>query len=492
MSRSLKVFSLSLAKGTLVFVQVVSGMFFSRFLTVADYGTYLQTFLAYEFAVPILTLGLPSVLYYFLPRERHRKRGVVLDNILVITLAGFVYTLFMLVGGTELLANRFNNPDLHRTLKWMVFYPLYTFPILISSAVWVSVDKAILNALYNVITGIALTIALIIAVLFTRDYEAPTIIRIIFPLFCFPFAMRLFFKHIPGKWNKPSLLSMLEMVKFAIPLGIASIFGTLAIQIAGIIVSFLTSPEEYAIYANGAKEVPFIGIVTGSISVVILADMAKKIEEGELTTALELFRKAAAISASFLFPIMIILMIFSESFIDILYSSRYKESVLPFRIYLLMIPIRIAYYGSAFIALGRTKLVLYRSFIDLCLTVIFCYFFVLWFGAYGAALGLVLTMFFWTVPFNLYSLSKCFMCKPANILPFGSLYFILMISFLSAIIPSFLLFLKLKPIFEFSFGFSIYMVVYIALSFRFNAEFRDVVSPFLRKVPYLNSYFSKL
>lgn len=491
MSRSSKVLSLSLAKGVLMAVNVVSGMFFARVLTVADYGTYLQTFLAYDFAVPILTLGIPSALYYFIPREKVRIKGLVLDNLVLMFLAGLIFSLFLLLGGTVFLANRFNNPELSKTLRWMVLYPLYTFPILISSAVWVSLDKIKLNAIYNIFTGLILTISLIISVLLTRSYEAPTLVRILLPVAFLPIAVYLIFKYLSGDWNKPNVLSMLRMVKFAIPLGLASIFGTLAIQLAGIIVSFLTSPEEYALYANGAKEVPFIGIVTGSISLVILADMVKKIEEGELRKALELFRKAATISASFLFPVMIFLMIFSESFIEILYSSKYKESVLSFRIFLLMIPIRIAYYGSAFIALGMTKSILYRSVGDLILTIIFCYIFVLWLGAYGAALGLVFTMFLWSVPYNLFSLSKSFKCSPTYMLPFRRLLRILLISVLSAIIPSLLLFFQLNLIFEFVVGFFIYMIVYVILSFVYLVEFRDTIYPYLYKVPYLKNYFIK-
>ena len=81
-------------------VHVVSGMVFSRALTVADYGTYLQTFLAYDFAVPILTLGLPSALYYFLPGAKERKKGLVLDNMVLMILAWLIFSLFLLMGCT--------------------------------------------------------------------------------------------------------------------------------------------------------------------------------------------------------------------------------------------------------------------------------------------------------------------------------------------------------------------------------------------------------
>lgn len=491
-SLSSKVFSLSFSKGVLMIVNVVSGMVFARALSVADYGTYLQTFLAYNLAVPMLTMGLPSVLYYFLPGAKERKKGLVLDNLLLLFLAGFIFSLFLLLGGTELLANRFNNPELSKTLKWMVFYPLYTFPTLIASAVWVTQDKVSLNAKYNVFKGLLLTIGLIVAAVTTQSFEVPTLVRIFLPLALVPVALYYIFKFVPGEWSGPSLSSMISMAKFAIPLGLASVLGTITIQMASIIVSMLTTPEDFAVYAIGAKEVPLIGIITGSISVVIMADMAGKIKGGYLKEALELFRKAAAVSATFLFPVMIFLMVFSESFLEILYSNKYEESVIPFRIYLFIIPIRIAYYGSAFIALGRTKAILYRSIVDLSLTALFCYVFVIWLGAFGAALGLILTTFLWTVPFNLYSLSKSFKCNSTYMLPLKKLSKISIISILSAILPSIVLFFRFSSIIEFSLGIAIFSVIYSILGFKYLVEFKNTAMPYLKKIPLINNYIHKL
>lgn len=481
-SRTSKVISLSLAQGVLMLVGILSGMVFSRTLTIADYGTYLQTFLAYDFAVPVLTLGLPSAMYYFLPGAKERQKGLVMDNLILLFIAALIFSFFLVLGGTGLLAKRFNNPDLSKTLRWMIYYPLYTFPVLIASAVWVIKDKVKLNALYNVITGLILTISLIFAALITKNYDAPVLVRIFVPILFLPGTLYLIFKYVPGDWDKPRISSMWSMAKFSIPLGLASVIGTITIQLASMVVSLMTSPEDFAIYANGAKEVPFIGIVTGSISIVIMADMAHKIKQGDLKTALELFRKASVVSASFLIPVMIFLMIYADSFINILYSSKYEASAIPFRIYLFAIPVRIAYYGSAFIALGKTKAILFRSILDLCLTAVFCYFLVLWFGFNGAPLGLILTMFIWTVPFNLYSLSKSFNCKATQILPFNKIGRILLISSFSGILPSILLIVNFSPVISFSIGAGIFGAIYFFTANKYIPEFNEVVKPLIQRV----------
>ncbi len=487
-SRTSKVFSLSLAQGILMVVNVVVGMVLSRTLTVGDYGTYLQTFLAYNIATPILTMGLPTAMYYFLPGEEKRNKALVLENMLLLFIAGLIFTLFLHFGGAKLLANRFNNKDLLVTLEWMKFYPLYTFPILLRSAVWVTQDKVNLNAKYNVVTGFIEAVILIIVGLIAQSYEAPTIIRIIIPIAYFPICVYLIFKNVKGEWSSPTLASMSKIAKFSIPLGLATVLGTLAKQLSGMVVSLLSTPEEYAIFANGAKEVPFIGIITGSISVVIMADMTKYIKEGEVNSALELFRKSASISASFLFPIMICLMIFSESFIEILYSSKYSESVVPFVIYLFIIPSRIAFYGSALIAFGKTKIILYRSILDLLFTAIFCFLFVKLLGPYGAALGLVVTVYIWSVPYNLFSLSKYFKCKMRHILHFKNLLNILIVSLIAGVVPAIILIFNLNSIVEFIVGVFIYSAIYFILAYNkiqvFNSQINTICTkyPFLKKI----------
>ena len=481
-SRTSKVFSLSFAQILLVCSGLISGMVFTRVLTTTDYATYLQTFLAYDFAVPLLSLGLPSALYYFLAGNPERQKGLVIDNLFLLFLVAILFSFFLIGGGTDLLSKRFNNPDIVRTLKWMIWYPLYTLPVLLAPAVWITKGKAQLNAVFNMVTGIVSTILLIVSVLLFKDYEAPVLVRIIFPAIVFPIYLFFIFRYVPGEWHWPRLKSMWAILKFSIPLGLASVFGTLAIQLANLIVSALTSPEAYAVYAVGAKEIPLIGTITGSIAVVILADMATKIKDNQIKEALALFNKASLISACFLFPIMCFLMVHAQSFIVILYSEKYIDSVVPFRIYLLVIPVRIAYYGSAFIAFGKSKLILMRSLGDLLITGLLCYIFVSILGENGAALGLLVTLFVWTVPFNLMTLRKYFDCQFSQILPFPQLFRVFFISIFSALISTVTLLLQLNLIVKFLISGSIFVLLYVLLAKHYISEFNYLYKSILKKI----------
>ena len=91
-----------------------------------------------------------------------------------------------------------------------------------------------------------------------------------------------------------------------------------------------------------------------------------------------------------LLPAGLLFYLISQELMIILYSDKFKDSVEPFRIYMLMLPARVAYFGMLFQAAGKTRLVLYRAIITLSLNTIITYFLVRKFGMAGAAWGTVL------------------------------------------------------------------------------------------------------
>ncbi len=400
----------------------------ARLLSKHDYATMRQTMLAYSFVAPLLMLGLPDALYYFLPREQNRKRGVLIDCLVLICIMALVFSIFLVAGGYKLLALRFNNPDLAQTLKWMIPYPLYVMPAGVLGAVLLTQNKTFLLAKYNVISSLLLTVLTITGVVITRTYTGPLLAQIYFPALLLPVVLWLSFRNVPGKISRPDIKNMKEMVKYAVPLGLAGMLGTLMLETNKVIVSAMCSPEEFANYVNGAIEIPFVGIITISISAVILVDMTQYVHQGERMMALELFKKAAIKSAAILFPVMIFLLVTGKSFIVTLYSEKYLESIVPFYIYLFILPIRIVIYGSALMALGQSKVILIRSVFDLIVNITLSIILVHFIGYLGAAIATVLTLYFWTTPYNLLKIGKGFQVSPLKTLPFKKLAHILFLS----------------------------------------------------------------
>jgi len=429
-TRTTKVLALSFGSSLSMLASILFGVVASRWLTKHDYATLRQTFLAYEFVAPLLMLGLPNAVYYFLPRERDCKRGVIADNIALLVGGGLLFSLFIAFGGHQLLALRFDNTDLRHTLSWLFPYPLLVMPVAGMAAVLVCADKTRTLAVYNLVSSLALTLSGIVAIWVTKSYEVPVLIRIIVPAVFLPFALYLMFASVPGPMRLPRWTSMKEMVRYSVPLGLATMLGSLTLQMHSVIVASICSPEDFAVYINGAMELPVIGIVTGSITTVVFAEMAELCAKGDKSAALQLFHKASIRSACVLFPVMCFLLATATPFITFLYSEEYRASVVPFVIYLFILPIRIVVYGSALMALGLTRVILVRSIFDFAINAFFCFVLVKAFGYIGAPIAILLTLYFWTTPFNLLKIAQGFGVSWGSSLPLKDLLKILAICFL--------------------------------------------------------------
>lgn len=432
-SRTYKVLALSLGSVLSMLGGIAFAMVAARFLSKHDYATVRQTFLAYEFVAPLLLLGLPNALYYLLPRTETGKRGILVDNIALLTILGLIFSFFLLLGGHVMLAERFDNPDLQQTLSWLMVYPLLMMPIAGMAAPMVIAGRVTALAVYNAVSSLAVTSVSIGAVLLTQSYEIPILVRILVPGLALPIGLYLMFRSVPGSLRLPCVSSMLEMARFALPLGLATMLGTITMQLHALIVAALCTPEDFAVYINGAIEIPLIGIVTGSITAVIFAEMSTLCAAGNKPKAVDIFRKAAEKSACLLIPTMFYFAVAAESFILFLYSEEYKDSIQPFLIYLAIIPARIVVYGAAMMALGMTREILFRSMIDLLVNAAFCYLFVRAFGYLGAAIGLVATLYFWTIPYNLHKIAEGFGVHWTHLLPWKELMAISAIGLVSTV-----------------------------------------------------------
>ena len=435
-SRSGKVVALSIGSGLAMVVSLLTGVVFARYLTQEGLATYRQALLAYNFVTPLLTLALPQALYFFLPKHPDRDRSVLLTNVLMLTALGALFSLALALGGSQLLARRFNNPALRDVMRIFTLYPLFVFPAGALSACLVSKERVTMLTAFTLLSQITLAAATITACLIHQD---PGLLLAVTVGVAFvtlvPTLVLMSRACTTGPWRFDPAMGW-SMIKYTIPLGLSGLLGTLALQMAGVIVSSLRPPGEFAVFSIGSVEIPLIVIVTGSISTVILADMARYCQARDYANALGLFRTAAIRSSVILLPAMMFLLVAARPFIEGLYSSKYQGSVVVFQLYLLLLPIRVVYYGPALMALGRTQQVLWRSIGDFALTGLLCLVFVKWFGYLGAVAALLVTIYAWSVPFNLYFISKGFGVRARDVLPIRDLIHIGVLAAIPTVLAS--------------------------------------------------------
>jgi O-antigen/teichoic acid export membrane protein len=420
-------------------VSILSGIIFSvvasRYLSKYDYGTYRQTFLIFDIVSPILLLGLPTSLYHLLTREKHDSKGILIDSLFLLLLGGIMFGLSLLCFKNLLVHYFFENPHLFETLNYLSIYPIFFLPTTLVPVVLVLANKTRTLSIFTITTTFLTTLGSVLVVFILRSSSALVVTRILIAAVVLPPSLILIFNHIKGSWRIPDFLSIKSIIRFSIPIGFATMLGALTMQTHSIIVSFFCTPDQFAVYVNGAIEIPVISVITGSITTVIMSEMSQMCGEKRFVAALDLFRDAALTSAFFLFPTFFFFLIASKQFIVLMYSIEYIKSVVPFVTYLFVIPVRIITYGSALIALGFSREILIRSVFDLIINLILCVFCVYFFGINGAALSLVVSLYLWTVPYNLSLIAKGFKVHWSRLLPFRDLAFVFIKSVASSIAP---------------------------------------------------------
>ncbi len=404
-SRTGKVFALSLGKGLTSLVALLAAMVLSRVLSKADLATYRQTLLAYEVVLPLLSLGLVSGIYYFLPTEKTRMRGVVVDGVLLMAAMGLLYAVFIALGGNHLLARRFSNPAVANTLVYLVPLPIVTLPAGLLAPVMVVRNQVRALSLYNVLASLFLAAGVVLACLWWRTPEAMVGVRVGLGVPIGLWAIGLMFRSVPQDGWRPRWESMVGMAAYSIPLAGALALGTLSLQLDKLIVAAMCTPEQFAVYSNGAIEIPLIHILTGSISSVLIVDFRTAFAAGNHAEALKLYRLVPAKTSLFLFPVMVFLALAAQPIIRVLFTARYAASATVFTLYLLMIPCRTIMAGGL-VAAGMSRLVFRNSAIGLVINLALSVPLVHWIGYLGAVVGTLASLGLWELPATLRGIGR--------------------------------------------------------------------------------------
>lgn len=440
--------------------RIVVVMVLSRTLTIFDYGTYQQVWLFYLLMLPLFTLGLPSSVLYFIPQaERQQRKTVVFQTLILLELIGVFFSLITLFTA-PFVAEQFNNPDLVQYLRIFSIYPLFALPPKLITLLMVAEDKPVLSAVIAgvtmVITVLFLTIPSLIGLPLSYTFYSANAGA--FLLFLGVMAYILWtYRSQRFVWD---LGLMRSQIVYAIPLGLAGVLGVLSKQLNKTVVSSTFSPEIYAIYVNGAFEIPFIGLLTGSLMTVLVPEFVKRLKAGESQGAVwNLWNTATTKTALLLFPISAALFLFAPEFMVVMFSAKYLASTPVFQVYLLLAVLRITQYGALLQALGRTQLILYTSVFGLLVNLVLSIVLLRFFGMLGPAWANVITTYLWGLSY-LIIICRLLNISFRQIMPWKELGKIMIVSIGAGILAWPLTLLPVNEALLLFFGVILYIIVY--------------------------------
>jgi O-antigen/teichoic acid export membrane protein len=167
----------------------------------------------------------------------------------------------------------------------------------------------------------------------------------------------------------------------------------LAFQFDRLVVSRNFSPALFAVYAVGAVELPLTGVVQQAVSSVLIPALTRHYAAGDVAGMAALWRRAIRRTSLVLLPLFVFFILTANETIHLLFGASYSQSADVFRVYLLLMPLRVATYGLITQAIGRTHINLTASFILLAANAALVLALVGPLGLIGPAVGTVLATY---------------------------------------------------------------------------------------------------
>lgn len=378
---------LTISKMMVLVIQMISAMLLSRFRTVEEYGTYSQLLMAVNLATTVIMMGLPNSLNYFLAgAEGDKEKGHFLNVYYTMSTILSAVVGCVLVVLVPFLVSYFENPLLNNFLFFLAVFPWTKIIMSSVENVLVVYKRTNLIMAYRVLNSIfLLSIILIVQVFewtFTTYMVLYLVVEAVFSVLVYVFA-----KQSAGRLCVAIDIELTKRIfKFSIPMGIATMLGTLNIELAKVVIGGLMDTESLAIFTNASKEMP-VTIIASSITAVLLPRMVKLLKNKQNEDAVKLWSKATNISFAIITFLAFALFVFAPEVMTILYSEKYLSGVSVFRVYSLVLPLRCTYFGMVLNASGHTKKILYSSVISLVLNLCMNIVFYKMFGFVGPAIA---------------------------------------------------------------------------------------------------------
>lgn len=388
-----KATQLTIAKIISLAIVMVNAMILSRYRTLEEYGTYSQLNVVITLLTTIIMIGLPNSINYFMAKAQdNQERTQFLSNYYTISTILSVIAGLILILIIPYLSSYFDNTSIISFSFYLLLMPWISIIGASVANILIVYNKVKLLSIYNILTSVALLVILVISTILKLSFIQYMYLNITYQV-CITVTIYFVVSKLTGGLQ-PSLSKSLikTILKFSIPIGLATIVGTINIDMDRLMIGYFFNTETMAIYTNAAREMP-VTIISASITAVLMPHLVRLIKDGKIKEAISVWSDSISLSYAFICFFSIVLFVFAPEVMTILYSEKYLPGIPVFRIYSLVLLLRCTYFGIILNSVGKTKFILYSSIAALGLNVLLNFLFFYMFGLIGPAIATFVSMF---------------------------------------------------------------------------------------------------
>ena len=367
----------------------------ARSMGIELFGSFQQVFM-FTAVFMILSMGIPETMYFYLPRLTPEERSGFLGRTLLLLCFSGALTALVIWLAAPKLAEIQGNPGIVTSLRFFGIYGAFLIASSFADPLFITFRR--LKFLFLVSSLHGLFFILLTVWQYTTGTSLFSLFLAIAAFGLGKFIVSLVLLHRMKAETGPitfsgSKYSVLLQLGYSFPIALSSAVEMISKWMDKFVISVYFGPEALGIFFVGAIEIPFVSVLLSSVFSVISPVLNKLHHKGDNQGFAIFVGKTIKFTAKIIWPLFIYLMFFADHLIPLVFKSEYASSVAPFRVYLIMMPVRIALYGVIIIALGKTQIVFWTSLGAMLINLILNVLFVKWIGFLGPAIATVISTY---------------------------------------------------------------------------------------------------
>jgi len=352
-SKTVSTAIVALGRSSTVVLTLVLAASLSRTLEQAAYGTFQQIIYIYTMMAVVLQLGAPQTTAYLLPKLSRTQGKSLLQRILFFLLANGIVFSCLLYFGADTAGSLLKNPMLPPLLRTYAPIPMLILPTLALPGVCLAYGRPGMSASFQIISKLITLIAVSVPILLGYSVRTAIMVWVLASFATLLLGIGVMYLPYRGCTAVAGPYGLLHVLRFGLPVAAAGVAGVLLAGADRFVVSRLFGAEVFAQYVNGAVQLPFLQILTGSLAAVLLPVFSRLAdsEQGRVE-AKDIWSRVIRKNAAFLYPCACFAFFFADDIMRLVYSERYVVSAPFFRIYLMAIFVRVVPYLPLMLGLG--------------------------------------------------------------------------------------------------------------------------------------------
>jgi len=397
-----------------LFGQVIIILLYSRHLSYIDYGLYQSVWLYINIISVFALFGLPSILLSVSANSiiawiKQNKISFYLTAC-ALNLLPLIYFFFAVKGFTG-------------SCKLLLITLIIAQNIaIVIEILAVKKEKEPLVLITNIIFVIGYLLCHLL-ILYT-GYSLPLLLATLTIMFVLKAAIMIYFgSNILNSENSTPINNLGKQWFY---LGLFDTISVIGKWLDKWVILLLLSFSQFAIYFNGAYEIPVFGLMITAVGNIMVIELSKN-NDSKLATNRILFSDSSLLLASIVFPSFAFLLFYHHDFFILIFSHKYTASISIFFISIFVLPIRITNYSAALQAYNRNDLIAKAAVIDLVSAIVLMLILYPTLQMKGLAIAFVVATYIQTL-YYLWQTSKILQERISSFFPIKKLIVVILLS----------------------------------------------------------------